>query len=125
MNQLITIHLVAQRGTELNWDAAEPALVAMSPEELDNAVNEACPFASDEDPIDRARDIFDDLRSVLEHPHSGVNVIDARDARIFIAGGVSYGDDPSEEFRTLSYAAAFPSVLAAIGFDIATGEHTA
>jgi hypothetical protein len=138
----ITAALSHRKGTTLGWALGHEAIDAMSNEAIieagketgwyDNEIAEG--MADEPHPLfdpegddaavrmrSLAHDLFDDLRrdltdftEVSEHTVPGWH--------IFVTGGFSFGDAPTEAYEHFSQALEFLDVLKAIGFWVGEDE---
>lgn len=113
--------LVHDRDVTLNWDAVPEAVSNLSEEALVNGLGGAYGEAPEALSTARAqvRDLFGDLRNLLEGEHSprDVTSIEVRGATVILSGGMSWGDEPTDTFALLCNVGYFPTVLAAVGFE--------
>ena len=142
----IAAWLVTDADKTLNWDAAPSAIYDLPLADIEAGLNEATggdwgaeaqaildapaprshesrQAAHEEASLREGRKevegIFDALKDAIDGGSRQTLTMSVRGATVYLAGGVSYGDDPSDDFRALNDAQWFPSVLRAIGFDIA------
>ncbi len=59
---------------------------------------------------------LDELRWSLDESRE-VDWIDVRGATVYLTGGISYGDSPTDLFKTISRLRAAKGVLRAVGFE--------
>jgi hypothetical protein len=120
-----------------DWAAAEQRIAAVTAEEIDDELDVLEPYTLDpedhrvepvaggelEIDIDRLRrDLRGDLqafRDGVDHQRSDLDYLLVRGARVWVTGGPSYGDDPSDVYPSMRRLHA-AGVLAAAGFD---GDH--
>ena len=142
---LIAAWLVTDADKTLNWGAVPAAIHDLSLADIEAGLNEATggdwgaesqaildnpeprssesrQAAYEEASLREGRKevegIFDALKDAIDGDSRQTLTMNVRGATVYLAGGVSYGDDPSEDFRAICDAQWFPSVLRAIGFDI-------
>jgi hypothetical protein len=105
--------LAAPRGASLDWDAAEPAIRAFDREELGRIADEL--GCDDDDVAEQLRAAVQAAREALAGGSRELDVLEFGTWDLFLTGGLSWGDTPSDLFDV--FGALQASGLAyAIGF---------
>jgi hypothetical protein len=112
---LLLAAVVAPVGRELDWEAAHPAIDTLD-EDTTQAIAEECNVA-----LDAIREgLHDAVRYLSGYPGDTTEFL-VPGYRVFVAGGMSWGDDPTRSFTELRMLCHAPSVLTAIGFGTGDG----
>lgn len=121
----IVASLVHDKDATLNWDALPAAVDALTEDQLVYGLEGAFGEVPEANSTARAqvRDLFGDLRNTLDDEPRDVGHIDVRGATVILSGGMSWGDGPTDSFDLFANCGYFPTVLAAIGFEV-EGETT-
>jgi hypothetical protein len=117
---LLMAALVVDEDRELDFEAADRALGALSSDDVIES-----DFFDDHDPDEP--DGLAEIRSVLRTDLSklrkaieqGVQIVELRlrGAAVYVTGGMSYGDGPTEVWDVIARLRAVRGVLAAVGFE--------
>jgi hypothetical protein len=107
-------HIEHKEGVELDWDAARPAIEAIPDNEFERAIDQT---GKDIRGREGVVALFAELKELIDGgygrdwmtTHVGEYVV-------YVSGGLSWGDDPTDECGLFWSVAEFPTVLKAIGF---------
>ena len=117
---LLIASLVVERDRSLDFEAGRAAIDRLTPEDIFEP-----DLYFDEDPQtgaglgairERLRAELDELKLGLSHSRE-IGWIEVRGALVYLTGGLSYGDSPTELFETIDRLRAASGVLAAVGFE--------
>jgi len=117
---LLIASLVVERDRSLDFEAGRAAIDRLTPEDILEP-----DLYFDEDPQtgaglgairERLRAELDELRLGLSHSRE-IDRLEVRGALVYVTGGMSYGDSPTELFATIDRLRAASGVLAAVGFE--------
>jgi hypothetical protein len=107
--------LAAPRGASLDWDAAERAIRALGEKELERIADELGWEEGDDDVAEQLRAAVQAVREALAGGSRELDVLEFGTWDLFLTGGLSWGDTPSDLFDV--FGALQASGLAyAIGF---------
>lgn len=130
---LLMAALWKKADTELNFDAGIAAIETLTLSQLIEYVDFACPFerASEEEESDEqwAREIRERIKGQVEELRGvadpKVRIRDFTDLvspdgqyEVWLSGGMSWGESPTELFDVFNELGCLPSVLEAIGFAV-------
>lgn len=117
---LVTAHVTHPRTAALDWDAAHHAIDQMSPDRLAEIAEETSGEPFDTIAWHRAivHDTFHALHTLLAGNTRDLDLMLVAGHLVWIAGGMSPGDSPSDTFTTIADANLAPEALDAAGFTI-------
>ena len=89
--------LATRRGTDLDWDAAEPAICALDRQELERIADELG-WGDDGDVAAQLRAAVQAAREALTGGSRELAILRVGDWDIYLTGGLSTGDTPTDLF---------------------------
>lgn len=118
---MISISLIAEEGATLRWDYVEEAIAELDDDQLGEVSLDLAYAGYDaevaEEVKDEARAAFQELAEIIRDEQTrDVNSWTFRGATLWVTGGLSWGDSPTESYDVFERVWRFPSVLKAIGF---------
>lgn len=118
-SELMLIALHRLNDVELTWKAADLAIDTLSLETLIPSLEEAgVSFGdSDWDVREEVKDIFAELRYLIEGNSPDVVQLNVSGVTVYLAGGQETldGGDPTPAYSVFSKAVQFPDLLEAVG----------
>jgi hypothetical protein len=106
--------LATRRGTDLDWDAAEPAIRALDRQELERIADELG-WGDDGDVAAQLRAAVQAAREALTGGSRELDVLEFGTWDIYLTGGLSTGDTPTDLFD-IFWALGSSGLDRAIGF---------
>lgn len=111
--------LAARRGTSLDWDTAELAIRALDRLELERIADELGWDEDDDDVAERLRGAVQAVRKALTGGSRELDVLEFGTWDIYVTGGLSWGDSPTDLFDAF-WALDASGLATAIGFSWST-----
>jgi hypothetical protein len=115
---IIIATLAQERERSLDWDQVDHALEGMTLSQL----NEGLDYATGDTYHDVAearkevRRIFAELKEIIEDFPRDLTTLHVRGLKLYVSGGMSWGDMPTDSSTVLDAAVHFDPVLKAVGF---------
>lgn len=115
---LIVTALAAETNKTLDWDQVDNALAGMTLRQLNDGLDYAVGDTYDTEDEARAevRRIFKELKETLEEEPRDLTTLHVRGLTLYVSGGMSWGDMPTDASMVLDNASQFDPVLQAVGF---------
>lgn len=115
---IIVATLAIEKGATLDWSQVDHALEGMTLRQLNEGLDYAVGDTYDtvEEAREEVQEIFKALRETLESFPRDLTSLHVRGLELYISGGMSWGDMPTESCEVLDRAVHFDPVLRAVGF---------